>query len=412
MGGINWICVVSFLIVVPMSLGLLTINPQKYEIDDVEFNKTYNIMITPINPDTNQYDVQIIVNKESEYLFDNINIEPTHFSIGPNDKENIKLGLDIPEGLSPEEHILYLDFLSGTTALGRFKLSFTVPGVKHEDLVVTDVNTWNQDSLVYFDFKLKNNGNVIARASPYIQISKDSVLDSFGEESTLIIMPGEEYNLSLMYDTTNLAPGEYSFDARFRYNDLETNHTTGTFFATRDVEDAISDTIYAEPGEIISINRTIFNPGEGLTFYRISYSVEGTDIQGTIEGQMQEQSKEVLIDIDMQGLGGEYTIRVQTEYGRNLELYEETSIGLFVEKKSSIWLIITLILLSFGLGAVYMLRPSKSPDTQVLEHDISELRRRYTHIESQMQGFNNDIHNFINASNNWLRTHGYHNGFR
>jgi len=418
------ILLVIFLIVVPMASSVITINPQKYEIREIVFNKTYNIIITVINPDSRAYDIQVMANKDSYYLQDNINIEPVLFGIEPNQKENIQLSLSIPDTISPEEHILYLDFFSENHQLGIFKLSFTVPGEKIEKIEMDDVKLNKQpgEGLFYFEFRLENTGTVIARGSPIIEIYQDSkTIERFGEESRIIIMPNEDYNISLMYDTTHLITGDYEFGAKFMYNDIETNYSNGEFSVTEVKKTDKIENFDIYEGEKLTIKQIIMYPEEKLSFYSIEYIIAEKNIGDIVEGEMQGREKEINLEIDTSEFAiGTYDLEIVIKSGPRLEKNELRKIQITVKSKKMYYLqgiiLFTIGILSIGI-LIYFIRSiaKKKPQINItdLNHEIINLAKDFKNIELTMRHFTQEINNFINDSNKWLESHGYgHYGFR
>jgi len=407
---------VVFLLVLPMCLGAMIINPLKYEITDVEFNKTYNIVITALNPDTAHYDVQVMVNKASYYLLDNVQIEPMHFIIGPNDKENLKLAISIPNTLSPEEHELYLDFITANHELGKFKLSFIVPGEKDEDIVVNRIIAEKLGDLIYFNFDLTNNGNVIAKGSPIVEIYDETeMLESFGEESTIMIMPGDSYNLSLMYDTSSLIPGKYKYIGKFRYNDLETNYTEGDFSVEKKKESEYKRVESVYEGDNLIVNLTMKNPSGDLSFYKIQYNIFDQGIGDTLEGPIQGRQKNLDMDIDTSKLAkGNYELEINIMTGRELEDIETKIIYLKVKSKKQLYGIgIGIAVLVFTISLIFI-RPKLAarPVSRNIQKEIDRLSGSYANLETQAQEFTSEVNNFIVESNNWLSAQGYNYGFR
>jgi len=403
-----------FLIALPLAFGAMTINPQKYDIKDIEYNKSYKIIITAVNPDSSMYDVQVMVNRDSYYLLDSISIEPTHFRIGPGENKNVQLSLSIPPGMSPEQHTLILDFLAANLELGKFKLTFTIPGERVEQLEVLDMKEQLDQSIVFFDYRLQNTGNVIARGSPIVEIYRDNVLlDSFGDESQIMIMPGEGYNLSVMYDTSGLQSGDYSYKAKFRYNDLETDYFMGTF-KVKNSPSGYSDEVSISQGESLSYSMELKNPASELSFYKVSYTING--ISGEVEGQMESAYKDVALNIDTSGFDkGTYDLELEVLTGRKLEIAQSKKVKVTVgSSQSYVWLLIPLVAL---LAAGYILFPHirrrVAGRTAGLEKNIRQLGHRFGYLEKNTQAFTRELHSFIHESNAWLKHNGYGNyGFR
>jgi len=401
-----------------MSYGLMTINPQKYEITKVEFNKTYPIIITAINPDSTLYDVQIMVNKDSYYLYKDIKIEPTQFQIQPNDKKNIMLSITIPNTISPEEHELYLDFISGRTNLGKFKLSFKVPGEKNEKLVIydADANMPEHEKNIYFNFKLKNDGNVIVHANPIIEIIENGeVIQTFGQESNIMILPGDDYNLTLLYDRINLLPGDYSFRAKFQYNDLETEPVTGDFTIKEENQQDYDYVIDQKKDEPIIIDLKLDNPNEELSFYKIEYNIYEKGIHNMLEGQTQTRNKKITLEIPTEGLAsGSYIVDIKISQGRELEKTENKKVLVVIKDEKNWLLLLFLIIGGLTLGVLlYFTIPLLLKKRFNLGLEIEKLYKKYTMLEKDANAFSVDIHNFVNQSNNWLNRNGFGQyGFR
>jgi len=404
------VVIMLILLAVPI-FAVMTINPQKYQISDIEFNKTYNVIITAINPDTSLFDVQVMINKDSYYLLDHIKIEPTNFRINPNDKKNIKLSVTVPPDLSPEEHILFLDFLSANYELGKFKLSFEVPGTKRESLEVIKIDSDEEAEVIYFNFQLLNSGNVIIRGSPIIEILHGSTLiETFGQESQIMIMPKDEYNLSIMFDKTALSVGDYKYVAKFRYNDVESNYTDGSFSVTKKSRTA-TEKISVKSGENLAYELNIKNPTSELSFYKITYVLNNQE--EIIEGQIQGQSKDVILDIETGKLrSGTYSLAMTIEHGRRLENSETKDIEIQVRSGMNIyWWLLPVIFLG---AVIYIFRPKRSrKPSSHLGLDIQKLNIQYQAVEQSMHDLTKDIHSFVRESNHWLHTNGYgHYGFK
>jgi hypothetical protein len=419
------ILIVLILIIIPMSNALITINPQKFEIRKVEFNKPYNVIITVINPDSNTYDVQVMPSKDSYYLLDNIKIEPTNFKIGPNDKKNIKLTLTLPNTLSPEEHILFLNFLSLNHELGKFKLSFSIPGEKIENLTLKNIkiNDQKTNDILYFDYQMENYGTIIARGSPIIEIYKDDqLIEKFGQESNIIIMPKKDYNLSIMYDTTKLNPGNYKYVAKFRYNDLESNYHEGKFKITQKKNDEIEEKEVIV-GENLDLDLTIKNPSKELSFYKISYNIFDQNIGDTVEGQMQNNEKEINLNIDTSNFElGIYDLEIEIKTGKNLENTDMKKIKINVINEKNSLLnnkyllgiivgIISIGIISFAIYKLYpkIIQNNTKSKVNNLHEEIRNINKGFSHLELSMNHFTHDIHKFINESNSYLRSKGYDN---
>jgi hypothetical protein len=416
MGYRMWMGLVVILLALAPVYGLVTVNPQKYEIRSLEFNKTYNVIVTLINQDAFPYDVQAVVGRESDYLSDYVKLEPTHFTLAALEKKNMKLALSVPSTLSPEEHIFTLQFLAANQELGTFTLTFVVPGEKVEDLVVEQVALSRERDLAYFDFALSNAGNVIARGSPIVELSRgDEKMATFGQESTIIVLPDQRYNLTLIYDTSSMQSGAYSYKAYVRYNQKDSNIRTGEFVIEKKVAAGESAQMTAAVGEMVTIPVTIQNPSEKLSFYRISSTIGGKE--QVLEGQLQERSKEVAVLIDTTEMdSGTYPVELYIRSGRNLEDSESRTVNLVLHQGSeSAWLIwlTPLPLIGSIVALVLWLRPRVAARRRhtSLSAEARTLSQDYDRLEHSLKGLAKDIHSFIDDSNRWLALRGHH-GFR
>ncbi len=422
MGAKLWILIVSVILAVPIVNAAMTINPINYEINDLSFNKTYNIVITAINPDSSIFDVRVAISQDSAYLSDYVDIDPAQFRLEPNDKKNIRLSLTVPSDLPPGEHILRLDFISAEHVLGSFKLSFTVPGEKIEDLVLERASATNatDDRLVYFDFALSNKGNVIAKGSPAVEIySGQELVDSLGEESSILIMPGDTYNFSMMYDTTNILPGLYTYKAWFGYNGLKTDVKQGSFMVMGKKEGgSYSETREVPEGEMLTLDIPLENPEGMLSFYSIQYNMFDQGIGDTVEGEMQGKEKNVGLSIDTSALDpGSYPLDIVIRTGRNLENSREERVLVEVKSKRNLLIPGIALLFAFMVAAVFIARPflssRKEKRAAYLHFEITGLGKRFASTEESLKHMTQDINSFIHTSNEWLRAHGYGNyGFR
>jgi len=252
---------------------------------------------------------------------------------------------------------------------------------------------------------------VIVRANPLIEIVEDGqVLQTFGQESQVMILPGNGYNLSLLYDTSNLLPGDYDYQAKFKYNDIETEYVTGEFKVTEieEFEDSLSQKV----GENLEFDLRLDNPEGGLTFYKIEYDIAGKGVEGFVEGQIQTESKTVQLSVPTEGLAaGSYVLDLLIKQGRNLEKEETKTLSLKIEgeKSLTIWFLIPIgVLIGFMLYLV-LPRLLRRPD---IEGEVVSLQVKYDKLEKDAAGFSNDINRFIQDSNAWLESKGLDYGFR
>lgn len=417
MWGRNLSLLLLIFLFVPMSLAV-TINPTEYEIKDPKFNKDYNIIITVINPDINSYDVTTHIPRESAYLKDYVKIDPAMIHLSPNGKKNVKLTLSIPPNISPERHELFIDFRTLSHSIGMFRLSFKVDGEQKYGLELKDVQVDAKDTEtpLYFVLNTENQGNVIADATPNIKLYKgEELVDTLGEESRMNIMPSEKMNLSLMYDPAALDEGGlYSFKAFLKYKNHSTKPVEKTFYLNEVQKDSGGKSIKTvSHGEKLALELSIHNTGDALAFYQIEGRVQGTNITKTIEGSLDQASKDVVLNLDTTKLDkGKYNLDVKISKGKDLEDVEKREFILKV-KSSFDYTMLAVIFLAFLAGiAVIFFRSSLSlsslvpdfsgPKIKKVDTDIRKLSKSFNNMESNINSLGVDINNFITNANDWL----------
>lgn len=190
-----------------------------------------SFILTVLNDGAAAEKVIMKTDPESYYLMEYVKIEPQEFTLKSNSKKNVQITTDFPEDLSPEKHRLVIQPMTEDEIGEQAVYTFTVPGIARPDLRLSDISLDHGDESFTLDVELQNMGNVIARASPDIQVMNGSeVLDELEYESRIMVMPFEKYNLSLLYDTTGLGAGDYELRVGFRYNDnLKTNQLSADF---------------------------------------------------------------------------------------------------------------------------------------------------------------------------------------
>jgi len=270
---------------------------------------------------------------------------------------------------------------------------------------------------------MENYGTIIARGSPIIEIYKDDqLIEKFGQESNIIIMPKKDYNLSIMYDTTKLNPGNYKYVAKFRYNDLESNYHEGKFKITQKKNDEIEEKEVIV-GENLDLDLTIKNPSKELSFYKISYNIFDQNIGDTVEGQMQNNEKEINLNIDTSNFElGIYDLEIEIKTGKNLENTDMKKIKINVINEKNSLLnnkyllgiivgIISIGIISFAIYKLYpkIIQNNTKSKVNNLHEEIRNINKGFSHLELSMNHFTHDIHKFINESNSYLRSKGYDN---
>jgi hypothetical protein len=365
--GCNSAMLLLLLLVVFPSSFAITINPLEYKIAKPELNKDYNVIITIINPEPNVATISAKIDQTSSYLSQYVKIQPAEsIIIGPNEKQNIKLVINIPAGLSPETHNIIVNFysLDLNIPIARFKLSFDIEGESLESLELEDMLIQSQtaEEPVYLTFELKNNGNVIAKPIPSIVIYKnDLIIDTFGEDSAISVLPGETYNFSLLYDPIKLKDaGSYAAEAKFIYGAGSETKSIKRAFDLKPKKTATeSENEKKEVTEGVMFFTTvpIANPSGKLSFYKVLYNVEGTDINNVLEGELREENKDLGLEIDTSSLQpGNYKVNLEIQTGINLEKTEHKVIDLTVKKSTGYLFLIIIGSISLFVLVIFYFR--------------------------------------------------------
>jgi hypothetical protein len=431
MRGFAKVVFIVFLLALPILFSgvssALTVNPQEYNIQQIEYGKSHQIIATLINSESSTYSIQMTIDRDSAYLGDYASFEQSEFSLMPNEKKNIKFSLNIPQGrLSPEDHTLQVNFMSSGVKVGEFRIRFSVPGEKKEELMLNDVylSDTHRDKPLYIVLNLKNKGNVIARATPVIEVyDGERFIERFGEESRLMVMPGSDYNISLMYDLSALENKAYRLKSSFIYNNnLNTNIVEKEFTVLpKSGGSADADTKTIRPGDRLTFTLLLENPTGQLSFFRTGYSIAGTGINNTVEGEITGTRKELALDIDTSTLEeGTYLLNVETRTGKNLETLETEEIQIVVKPRDNKAYIIGFLFFIIALIVFYALRPYIAPvlrrgghagskGDEALQKGISAAGQKIRNInsdfdalEGSFKGLADDVSGFINESNNWL----------
>jgi hypothetical protein len=406
-----WSIVVALLVFTPICIAL-TVNPQEYRIQQVEQGRDYPVIATIINSDAVNYVLTLRLDQKSEYLADVIVIEEPDLTLSANEKKNIRFTVRPGRArLSPEEHMAVILVMAGNVKVGEFRIRMTVPGERHERLILEElmISEATLSRPLYVILSLSNQGNVIARASPMVEIFEgQKFMDRFGEESEIRIMPGERFNITLMYDTSRLVGEHYTLKASLSY---------GNNLVTNTLEEQIS-LIHANKVMNLSVEQ-----GQSLVFpvslqgtepskYRITYIIENTGITGTVEGAYTGLS-DIPLEINSSGLmQGEYSLRLVIQTGQSLERTEDAKYLLTVN--GGIKMSWTLLALPLALvaGAIFLWRKGFLK-VFFLQLRIFLITRRYMRAEKELRLLSANLTTFIAESNSWLRTSfGGRHGFK
>lgn len=409
-----WLWTVLFLVAVGM-VSAITISPLEYDINELEFDKTYTFVLTVINDESSEETVTMIVDPESYYLDDYISMTPSSFQMKADEKKNVKISLNVPSSLSPEQHLLKVrPFVQGKRT-PVFIVKFTVPGEQYHDLEINEVeiDDVTPDESLFFDLKLENEGNVIARGAPVIKIyDNDRVVDTIGERSKIMIMPLDTYNFSVMYDPRDLDLGDYRAEIYIDYNNRKTE-TIRKEFSIVTVKDIMEqenvDSKTIDIGDTVDV--TVFLQYEQPSDYRLDAKVkEEPSITASDKGTISPgRVNEIGFTLDTSDLeAGEYTIEALIEYGEGEKL--EKSIKLTVRDKAAFYRNV-MIFATLAIGIAYaisfaVLRSKDSSRLKRLNKRLIRTRKKYDDVEHQTKQLIKDITAFVDSSNQYLREKG------
>jgi hypothetical protein len=329
---------VALLFVIPFSLGL-TINPLEHRIPNPEFSREYQLVLTVINQEASDHNIELVLSPESEYLDSLIkDIDPQEFFLAANSKKNVKLAIEIPNSISPEEHVMTLQAKSNDLTLASFRLFIEVPGEQKlsSELKSFSVNNASFSEPLFFSFEIANTGNINVKGTPKVRI-----LDKTGElvyeinpENEYLILPGTSSNLSIMY-TDSVPMGDYEIEGYFEYEGKTTKTITKSLIVSTGNSDEINIKTIS-PEEMLYTSVNIDNPSGGIIFYKIFYQVKNTDISGTKEGKLEREYNLVELEADTTELNeGDYTLLLDISYGRALEKHEEEQLPFRIKKEKA-----------------------------------------------------------------------------
>ncbi|MEM4267563.1 MAG: hypothetical protein QXK37_01900 [Candidatus Woesearchaeota archaeon] len=397
----------------------LTINPLEYRIHQIDFDKSYSIIATVVNSESAHQDVRVEIAQNSQYLSKYVKLEENRFSLSSFEKKNLIFTLKIPkDALSPEEHIITFDFYSGNELLGKFSIKFNIAGERKDDLRLLEIKLENtsQDKPLYIEFSLKNSGNVIARATPMVEVfDGNRFIERFGQESQVIIMPDKEYNLTILYDVSKLQLKPYTIKAYFIYaNGLTTNTLQKEFTVlpkkTYQENEKLIKRI--KPGESLVITLLLENPSGQESKYSTEYYFEGTDIRGIKEGEISSTKEQVSLNIQTDGLKeGDYNLIIETRTGKALERLETETIRVVVHKGYNSYIQLSLAVIGLLLISFYYLRYHMSEENKAkrklssLKSIATSLSSNYDKDEARIKSLAKDVSDFIAESNQWLDSH-------
>lgn len=183
--------------------------------DTYDYEQT--IVITILNDEPEVKNILITVSPQSYYLSEYITIENDRITLSSGEKRNILVKTNFPSNLSPETHELILiaqDDEKKSTA--KTIISFDIDGIASPAFTLSNQHTEQKDKEIIITTTLANEGNVIIRTTPHIQVNKDSTnIKSIDYKQPIVILPGKSYPLTLRLETTTLKPDTYNIFAEF-----------------------------------------------------------------------------------------------------------------------------------------------------------------------------------------------------
>jgi hypothetical protein len=406
--------ILILMIVLAMScLAEISVNPQRHEISKVEPEIPYKIIVTVINQNLFRQDFFVALAADSGYIADYTGCEPKTFTLEPNEKINLIITLAVPLGFPPGAHVLQYDIMSNAGKQGQFVMHFSVPGEEHRNLSIGSHSVSVEDEgTAYFTLNLTNTGNSIATGYPEIEVYRDGrLVQTFGNETRVNVMPLEDYSFSIMRDLSGLLPSEYTFRAKIVYGAMESNTIEGKF--TMAAKPDTGKSYDVAQGQDIRVPFDLKNPGGKLSFYKISYSFEGINLTGIDEGEMHTPEKHVEVKLATAQLEpGTYEVTMETAWGEKLENSAVRSVNINVigENKMSplVWIIpCALSGLGILIGVFILLRRRSHVATE-----ITSLKSSFERIEEDTKKLTHDIYLFVEDSNRWLEANGYTSQFK
>lgn len=224
-------CYMPYVIVLLICISpsyALKVFPTITELGD-SYSNRQSFILTVLNDGPKTEDIILMLDPDSSYMQSYVSIDPVSFSIKSNGKQNVRISTSFPKNLSPETHQVVIIPMTSDGAQEQAVYSFSVPGIAKPNLEIADItieNIGSDDGLV-ISIQLNNLGNVIARGVPHLSVMNGSKeMGSLRYESKVMVMPFNKYNISLMYDVSDLAPGNYTARLYFQYNN---NLTTPPF---------------------------------------------------------------------------------------------------------------------------------------------------------------------------------------
>lgn len=248
----NLVVFMLVVLLIPSSLALIIL-PENTEIAG-DYSEPRSFVITVINDGFKVENIELSIDQYSTYLSPYVDISPRRFSLAPNEKSNIQLLTKFPRNLSPEVHTLKLYPRTASEIGPSAEYYFTVPGNPNPNLEVSEIKVDNikEEDPLLLRIELNNKGNVIAMATPKIEILyNNTIKETINYKSAVQVMPKSRYTLNIRHDNT-LLKGDYEIKATFDYNSgLITNTARQGFIVT--TEEIKKETDYTGLATFIGI---------------------------------------------------------------------------------------------------------------------------------------------------------------
>ena len=313
-------------------------------------------------------------------------------------------------------HWLFIRPVSDKSSIAEFQLRFELPGTQAHDtaiesLIVEDATKKEQ---LNFNFNIKNLGNVIARGSPRVNIFKDeNLIDSFGNKTQIMVMPADDYNLSMLYDPSVLEFGDYSVEIDFFYNDGRQTDTLSQDFSIVEKKDAIEmpdikeKSIYEGENLDIDLNLRYYKD----THFNIIYDIVNTSVKGNHEGNIiADSTDKVKLEVNTGELtAGQYNLNLHIQYGDNMKKIITKEIELDVKSHSEKIMRNVVIGFAFLVFLGYCLKPvifPDNPEEKKIKTIATKLRKTdesFNQLELSMKYLIADVSKWMDESNHYLK---------
>jgi len=406
-----WLLVVVFMLVLPLATAI-TVTPLTATISSPQPNQGYSFILTIINDGSNDLDIDLMVDPRSFYLTDYVTLEPSNFNLAPSEKVNVAVALTVPSDISPEDHILYITPMAEGRLWDSFEVFFTIPGDQFHNLTITKVFVpdTTADLSANIDIELTNNGNVIARATPRIGIISEGVtIDTVEGKGEIMVMPGDSYNVSILYDPALLTIGTYETEVLFVYNDWrQTNKMKSEFHIVKylDLPEGVERKTITE-GETVEIELALqYNQN---TEYKVHAVIPGTDIVYEDSGTFVAGQEILTFELPTELLGeGDYKVEVTVTYGPNYSQSVSNDFQLRIKSKKSRMMQLILLIVAGAiviglLAKMFIFSDNDARRRQRLLNQITAAEARYNALQAEASSIITEVNGFVTNSNTYFR---------